>query len=319
MSLEFDLIEQFFNRDIANKDVLLGIGDDGAVVSVPPGQQLVVTTDTLVGGTHFPETARAVDIGHKSLAVNLSDLAAMAATPKWFTLSLCMPEADKTWLTSFTEGLFALADKYQTALIGGDTCKGPLSITIQALGIISEGQAVTRACAEIGDDIYVTGTLGDAALGLLSVQGKLELAADSTLVCEARLHRPMPRVEAGLALRDHAHAMIDCSDGFAADLGHLLISSGRGADVRLQQMPLSAAVESWMTANHCWEIPLAGGDDYELIFASCPEKRSRIAALSAELNCPFTRVGEVTDSGETMFHLPDGKILNLQSRGYTHF
>jgi len=238
---------------------LLGIGDDAAIVKVPVGAQLVVTTDTLVEETHFFKADSAEDIGYKSLAVNLSDLAAMGATPRWFTLSLSIPVVDKIWLASFAKGLFSLADKHMMRLIGGDTTKGPLSICIQALGTVSVGQAITRSDAAIDDDIFVTGTLGDAALGLLSVQNNVSLAGDVARVCETRLRRPTPRVEIGIALQHVAHAMIDCSDGFAADLDHLLLSSDKAAEIWLGKIPMHGPVSSWVARNHRWEVPLAGG------------------------------------------------------------
>jgi len=319
MSLEFELIQEFFQRDASGEGLSLGIGDDAAIVNIPAGAQLVVTTDTLGEGTHFFKSDFAEDIGYKSLAVNLSDLAAMGATPKWFTLSLSMPGVDKVWLASFTKGLFSLADKHAVNLIGGDTTKGPLSICIQALGTVSMGRAITRSNAATGDDIFVTGTLGDAALGLLSLQNKVDLADDVARVCKARLHRPMPRVEVGMALQSEAHAMIDCSDGFAADLGHLLSSSDKTAEIWLEKIPMSSSVDSWMATNPRWEVPLAGGDDYELIFTSSPEKRKSIEALGIALSCPFSRVGKITQLGVTQYYLPDGQVLDLTLKGYSHF
>jgi len=319
MSLEFELIQEFFQRDTVDEGLSLGIGDDAAIVNIPAGAQLVVTTDTMVEGAHFFKTDSAEDIGYKSLAVNLSDLAAMGATPKWFTLSLSIPSVDKAWLAPFTKGLFSLADKHAVNLIGGDTTKGPLSICIQALGVVSTGQAITRSNAVTADDIFVTGTLGDAALGLLSLQSKVDLPRDVARVCEARLHHPTPRVEVGMALQNDAHAMIDCSDGFAADLGHLLSSSDKTAEIWLDKIPMSSSVDSWMAIHHRWEVPLAGGDDYELIFTSPPEKRKSIEALSIALSCPFSRVGKITQSDVTQYYLPDGQVLDLKQKGYSHF
>jgi thiamine-monophosphate kinase len=319
MALEFDLIEAFFHRNTREDGVSIGIGDDAAIVNVPPGMQLVVTTDTLVEGVHFLGADAATDIGFKSLAVNLSDLAAMGAIPKWFTLSLCMPTVDKMWLASFSTGLFELADTYKTILIGGDTTKGPLTICIQALGIIPNGRAISRSTAVIGDDIYVTGTLGDAALGLLSVQNKIELPDACAEECKGRLRRPLPRVKVGAALRGVAHSMIDCSDGFAADVGHILSSSKKSAEVWLEKIPISNAVKTWLSGSQCWEVILSGGDDYELIFTAALEKREVIELLAVELSCSITRVGKITGSGETLYVLPNGQALALQSKGYSHF
>ncbi len=319
MVLEFDLIQAFFQRQVADEDLSLGIGDDAAVVSLSPAEQLVVTTDTMLEGTHFLRTDSAEDIGYKSLAVNLSDLAAMGATPKWFTLSLSIPSVDRAWLSLFSNGLFSLADRYSTHLIGGDTTKGFLSICIQALGTVSAGRAVTRSGAVVGDDIYVTGTLGDAALGLLSQQSQVGLTRDAARACELRLRRPTPRVELGMALQSDAHAMIDCSDGFAADLEHLLSSSNKAAEVWLEAIPMSSAVGSWVATHHRWDIPLAGGDDYELIFTSSAEKRKSIEALGMALSCKISRVGKITNSDATVYYLPDGQVLDLTHKGYSHF
>ncbi|RUM93889.1 MAG: thiamine-phosphate kinase [Thiothrix sp.] len=319
MSLEFDLIQEFFQRGTGSEDVSLGIGDDAAIVEIPAGAQLVVTTDTLVEGGHFFKNDSAEDIGYKSLAVNLSDLAAMGATPKWFTLSLSMPIVNKAWLASFAKGLFILADKHAVSLVGGDTTKGPLNICIQALGIVSAGQAITRSNAVTDDDIYVTGTLGDAALGLLTLQNRTDLVGDIACACQARLRRPTPRVDVGMALQNNAHAMIDCSDGFAADLGHLLSASNKTAEIWLEKIPMSNSVSSWVATHNCWDTPLAGGDDYELIFTSPAEKRETIEALGLALSCPFSRVGKITNSGVTQYYHPDGQVLNLTNKGYSHF
>jgi thiamine-monophosphate kinase len=319
MALEFDLIQAFFQRNTRVDDISVGIGDDAAIVNVPPGMQLVVTTDTLVEGVHFLETDAATDIGFKSLAVNFSDLAAMGAIPKWFTLSLCMPTVDKIWLASFSTGLFELADTYKTVLIGGDTTKGPLNICIQALGVVPEGQAIGRSTAVSDDDIYVTGTLGDAALGLLSAQHKVELSDSCAEVCQGRLRRPFPRVEMGAALRSIAHSMIDCSDGFAADVAHILSSSKKSAEIWLEKIPMSKVVKAWLSDSQRWEVVLSGGDDYELIFTAAPKEREVIELLAVELSCSITRVGKITHLGETLYVLPNGQALELQSKGYSHF
>ena len=319
MSLEFEVIQEYFQRDTASDGLALGIGDDAAIVNIPPGMQLVVTTDTLVEGVHFLAVDSAEDIGYKSLAVNLSDLAAMGATPKWFTLSLSIPTVNKTWLASFVKGLFSLADEHAVSLIGGDTTKGPLNICIQALGAVPIGEAISRSGAVAGDDIFVTGTLGDAALGLLSLQDNVGLVSGAAHACQARLRRPTPRVEVGLALQNKAHAMIDCSDGLAADLGHLLSASDKTAEIWLEKIPMSQAVDAWVAVNNQWEIPLAGGDDYELIFTSPIEKRGAIESLSMALACPVSRIGEISDSGATRYYLPDGQVLDLTNKGYSHF
>ncbi len=320
MSLgEFDLIRDYFTWD-SGADVATGVGDDAAVVDVPVGQQLVITTDTLIRDVHFPAETAAFDIGYKSLAVSLSDLAAMGAAPRWFTLALTLPQADEQWLAEFSAGLKALQTAGHPALVGGDTTRGPLTITIQAMGLVQKGKAVLRANARVGDDLYVTGTLGDAALGLRVVMDDLppRLSAPMRDRCVQRLNRPRPRVRAGCSLAPFVSAMIDCSDGFLADLEHILQASGCGAEVDLPALPLSVAMQHHV-GNAGWQLPLSGGDDYELIFTADPGQRSVINGIADLLDCPVTPVGRITSGLELKLIQADHSRLLPDAEGFTHF
>ena len=322
MSLgEFELIDRYFRQTQPRPGVVVGIGDDAAVVDVPTDRQLAVTADTLVAGVHFPASTDPGDVGYKSLAVNLSDLGAMGAVPRWYLLSLTMPEADESWLTDFTEGLRALESIEGVALIGGDTTRGPLAISIQAMGLARRGAAVLRAGAEVGDDVYVTGTLGDAALGLKFITGELpQTAFDDEAVARsiARLARPRPRTVAGYSLAPFLHAMIDCSDGFVADLGHILHASGCGAEIELAKLPLSAPVRR-LVETEGWALPLSGGDDYELILTAAPSQRSVINDIADVLPCSLTRVGRIVDAHGIRLIDADGTVIAGELHGYTHF
>ncbi|MGF1546227.1 MAG: thiamine-phosphate kinase [Thiotrichales bacterium] len=319
MAAEFELIERYFRSLTPYDDgVLLGIGDDAAVVRLPPRQVLAVTVDTLAEGVHFPIDTAAEHLGHKALAVNLSDLAAMGAMPRWFTLALTLPRADEQWLQGFAAGLARLANRHRVALIGGDTTRGPLSITIQALGILPDYAAATRAGAHPDDDIYVTGTLGDAALGLAAVSGKTDLTAADAAYCAARLNTPTPRVMAGLALQGYATSMIDCSDGFAADLGHILTQSGVGAELRIDRLPLSGALRR-QPVTDAWRYALTGGDDYELIFTAPAARRGDIAALVDALDCPLTWVGRIREAPGPLWRDAAGQTVTPETDGYQHF
>ena len=264
---EFELIDLIRARcAIARDDVRLGIGDDAALLAVPVGQLLAVSTDTLIAGVHFPQSAKGYDVGWKALAVNLSDLAAMGATPAWATLALTLPQADAVWVADFADGFAALAGEFKLALVGGDTTQGPLSITLTVHGFVPEGMALRRDGARAGDAVFVTGTLGDAAAGLCCLdknsavaQRTLATASNMREALIARLHRPTPRVAQGLALRGHAQACIDVSDGLVADLGHICTASGVGADFDLELLPASPALFSLFDAEARAGFQLAGG------------------------------------------------------------
>lgn len=316
---EFDLIQHYFARQpVTRPDVALGIGDDASVLDVPPGQQLVVSTDMLVAGVHFPEDTDAVSIGHKSLAVNLSDLASMGATPAWYTLNLSLPQADPAWLEGFCQGMFALALKHNAALVGGDTTRGPLTIGIQIMGFVPHGQALKRAGARPGDRICVTGLLGEAALGLRVAQGQLKLPDEYLANVLTRLNRPMPRVVAGLGLRGLASACIDISDGLVADLGHILEASAVGARIHLKRLPLSPAYDSAFEQVG-WQAALAGGDDYELCFTIPPAQETAFRKASAYFGVSCTYIGDI--EVETGLRVVDeqGALYRPGQVGFDHF
>lgn len=310
---EFQLIRHYFASLTAGSEgVVLGIGDDAALLTVPAGQQLVVTTDTLVAGRHFPPSTRAFEIGWKALAVNLSDLAAMGATPRWFTLALTLPAADADWLTGFSEGLKALADLHGVALVGGDTTRGPLAISITAMGLLPTGQALRREGAVQGDLVCVTGTLGDAALALQQLD-----SPDADPALRRRLDRPTPRVEAGRLLLPWASAAIDVSDGLAGDLQHLLLASQVGAELRADRLPRSAAFATAAPAD-ALALQLHGGDDYELCVCLRGEDYQAVQPALAALGVPLTRIGVI--SAEPGLRLREGAAVRpLEPRGYQHF
>ena len=316
---EFDLIAQYFARQpVMRADVALGIGDDAAVLDVPSGQQLVVSTDMLVAGVHFPDSTDALFIGHKSLAVNLSDLAAMGATPAWFTLSLSMPKVDTKWLEDFCKGMFALAHQHDIALVGGDTTRGPLTIGIQIMGLVPHGQAIPRSGARPGDRIYVTGLLGEAALGLRLVQQQLELPEEFRANVLQQLHRPLARVRAGLGLRGLASACIDISDGLVADLGHVLKASNTGARLQLKRLPLSPAYDAAFEQVG-WEAALSGGDDYELCFTIPAERETAFRKASTRFGVSCSYIGDIeAEPGLRIVNESGGLYLATQT-GFDHF
>lgn len=318
---EFSLIDRYFAaRSSRRADVALGIGDDAALLLPPAGQQLVVTLDALVAGVHFFAAAEPEGIGHKALAVNLSDLAAMGATPAWATLALVLPEADETWLERFCRGLFALADRFDLELVGGDTTRGPTTvITLQAHGFVPPGLALRRDGAKPGDGIYVTGTPGDAGLALASALGKARVAPGHEAAARARLDRPEPRVAPGLSLRGVASAAIDLSDGLAQDLGHILRRSGVGAVVEVAHLPLSPALFASLGPDQAAAIALAGGDDYELCFTVPPERVSRLERAAAAWDCRCTRIGAITAEPGLRLVRADGSGFPLERSGYDHF
>lgn len=316
---EFDLIAQYFARQpVQRADVALGIGDDAAVLNVPAGHQLVVSTDMLVSGVHFSETTDALIIGHKALAVNLSDLAAMGATPAWFTLNLSLPEADPKWLEGFCEGLFALMRQHEIALVGGDTTRGPLTIGIQIMGLVPHGQALQRTGAQSGDRIYVTGHLGDAALGLRLLQQHLVLPEEFRANVLQQLHRPMARVRAGLGLRGLASACIDISDGLSGDLGHILGASKVGARIELKRLPLSPAYDAAFDQVG-WEAALSGGDDYELCFTIPPDREAGFRNASKDFGVSCSYIGDIEAEPGLRIIDESGQLYHPQRAGYDHF
>ncbi|MBI3771365.1 MAG: thiamine-phosphate kinase [Gammaproteobacteria bacterium] len=318
---EFGLIERFFKQQrVQRSDVDLGIGDDAALVTVPAGQQLVVAIDTLVAGVHFPVDTSPAHIGYKSLAVNLSDLAAMGAEPAWATLALTLPESNADWLAAFAAGFFELAERYQLQLIGGDTCRGPLTVSVQIAGLVPTGQALMRSKANIGDLIFVTGQIGDAGIGL-----KLRLDLDrghparkieNAAYFIERLEKPQPRIDAGLALRGLATAAIDVSDGLAADLGHILEASGVGAVINLEQLPV--ATELKKNGDAWWQMAISAGDDYELCFTASADQRQEVEQAMQRIGCPCACIGQIESKPGLRLHLA-GRDQKLAVTGYQHF
>jgi thiamine-monophosphate kinase len=309
---EFDIIARYFTPAcIRRDDVLVGVGDDGAVLEVPAGSVLVVSTDTLVWDVHFSDDYSPGDIGYKALAVNLSDLAAMAAQPAWATLALTLPRADEGWIADFARGFFDLAKAHGVALVGGDLTRGPLTITVGAYGFAPTGLSLKRSGARPGDEIFVTGTLGDAALCLA------DLPSPHRAYLERRLRRPTPRVAEGLSLRGLASGGIDLSDGLAADLGHLLIQSGCGATVYLERLPLSPALRAMDDPDRRLALALAGGDDYELCFTVPPQQRSMLE--SRWYGAPMTSIGRIEARPGLRWISADGSAYHPPREGYRHF
>jgi thiamine-monophosphate kinase len=316
---EFALIERFFAaQPVARADVVLGIGDDAALTRVPPGQELALTTDTLVAGVHFLADAEPADLGYRALAVNLSDLAAMGAEPAWFLLNLTLPVPDERWLTGFCAGLYELARAHGAQLVGGNTARGPLNIGITAAGLVPAGAALTRRGALAGDRVYVTGELGDAALALRHRLGVYPLAAADFAAVRPRLDRPTARVAQGLKLRGLASAAIDVSDGLLADLGHVLAASGVGARLELARLPLSATYRAHLNAVG-WEPALAHGDDYELCFTVPAARVAAVEALRPQLGCRLSAIGEIVAAPGLALLDPAGRPYRPRAAGHDHF
>lgn len=320
---EFALIDRIRARSHGRADIALGIGDDAALLRLPPGEHLVVTMDTLNEGVHFPAESTPFDIGWKTLAVNLSDLAAMGARPAWCTLSLSLPRVDAAWVEDFAEGLFALADRHAIALVGGDTTRGPLSLSITAMGRVAEAGALRRDGACVGDDVWVTGTLGDAAAALQLWQaGTLAVASEAGAAFEPlrqRLQRPTPRVQAGLRLVGLASAAIDVSDGLLADLGHVCARSRVGAQVRLAALPASPALRAAFGDEQRHALQCAGGDDYELCFTAAPRHREAVEQAMQFAEVAVTRIGRIVAGEAVVAFDAAGHAWTPPRTGYQHF
>jgi thiamine-monophosphate kinase len=318
---EFSLIDRYFAaQQLRRSDVALGIGDDCALLLPPVGQQLVVTLDTLVADVHFFAAADPEGIGHKTLAVNLSDLASMGAIPAWATLALTLPEADEDWLDRFCRGLFALADRYDVQLVGGDTTHGPTTvITLQAHGFVPPGLALRRDGARPGDGIYVTGTPGDAGLALAGAFGGAMIVPEYQAYVRARLERPEPRIAEGMALRGIASAAIDVSDGLARDLGHILERSAVGARLEVDRLPLSPALTASLDRGAAIATALASGDDYELCFTVPLVRTTQLETVAATWDCRCTRIGVITAEPGLRLVRADGSAFHLERLGYDHF
>jgi thiamine-monophosphate kinase len=311
---EFDLIQRYFTRPTPS--CVLGVGDDAALLRVGDGMELAVSTDMLVSGTHFFPDADPVLLGHKTLAVNISDLAAMGATPRWATLALSLPSVDEAWLEQFSRGFFALAEQHGVELIGGDTTRGPLNLSVTIMGEVPRGAALRRDGAKAGDDIWVSGALGEAAWALAHLQGRIALPPEVFGACAQRLHQPQPRVALGLALRGVAHSAIDVSDGLLADLGHILERSQVGAEINYAAIPCGTLDSAEPIVQRC---VLAGGDDYEICFTAPSAHREKIAAISASLAVPLTRIGSITAVHGCTVRAADGSAMQIKEQGYDHF
>jgi len=316
---EFELIQRYFaERQSAAPTIPLGIGDDCALMSARDGMQLAISTDMLVEGRHFFAGTDARMLGHKSLAVNLSDLAAMGAEPRAFTLALALPQVESEWLHDFSAGMFDLAAEHDCQLIGGDTTKGPLNICITVFGDIPAGRALRRDAAKLGDDIWVSGTLGDARLALAGYLNQHTLSQPDFVRAALHLHKPTPRVKLGLALRGLARAAIDLSDGLVGDLGHILKRSGLGATLRCDAIPIGAILQRQDKTLH-YEFALSGGDDYELCFTAAPVDRDAVLRAAEQAATQVTRIGYMESEPGLRFVDTGNNLLNLSFHSFDHF
>jgi len=314
---EFDLIRRHFTRPTPS--ALLGVGDDAALLLVSAGNVLAVSSDMLVCGTHFLPDADPFLLGHKTLAVNLSDMAAMGAAPRWAVLAIALPEADEAWLAQFSAGFFALAQQHDVELVGGDTTRGPLNLCVTIFGEVPAQQALHRSGAQVGDEIWVSGCLGDAALALAHLQGRIALSAVELAACLPALHRPQPRVALGLALRGIASSAIDISDGLLADLGHILDASQVGAQLDFAALPVSPALNNYVSQPLARQCILSGGDDYELCFTVSAARHAELSDIAVRLNLPLTCIGKIVAGRGCIVHDAAGNPLNVEACGYDHF
>ncbi|WET39730.1 thiamine-phosphate kinase [Citrobacter enshiensis] len=318
---EFSLIARYFDRVRSSRlDVETGIGDDCALLNIPEKQTLAISTDTLVAGNHFLPDIDPADLAYKALAVNLSDLAAMGADPAWLTLALTLPEVNEAWLAAFSDSLFEQLNYYDMQLIGGDTTRGPLSMTLGIHGYVPVGRALKRSGAKPGDWIYVTGTPGDSAAGLAILQNRLQVAEANDAEYLLKRHlRPMPRILIGQALRDLASAAIDLSDGLISDLGHIVTASGCGARVEVDALPYSDALSRHVAPDQALRWALSGGEDYELCFTVPEINRGALDVAIGQLGVPFTCIGQMSADVEGMNFVRDGNPVTFDWKGYDHF
>ncbi|HET9403112.1 MAG TPA: thiamine-phosphate kinase [Burkholderiales bacterium] len=317
---EFEIIRRFFTHPA--RHAVLGVGDDAAIVRARRGAQLVVAADMLVEGRHFSRGARPEQLGHKALAVNLSDMAAMGAVPRWATLTIALPGVDARWLGSFMRGFMRLARRHGMDLVGGDTTRGPLNISVQIIGEVPAGRALRRDGARAGDDVWVSGALGDAALALAAVKRRITLTRGERARLEEKLHAPVPRVALGKTLRGIARSAIDVSDGLVADLGHICERSRVSASVQLDRIPASAVLKRHLARPAARAALLAGGDDYELVFTAGRAKRKAIDRLARRLRLKLTRIGKIVRRrGTPRVTVLDGsgRPVALGQTGYQHF
>ncbi len=314
---EFDLIRKHFSR--STKHTNLGIGDDAALITVGAGMELAISTDMLVAGTHFFSDVDPHKLGWKSLAVNFSDMAAMGAKPKWATLSISMPENDANWLAHFSQGFFSCANAFDVDLIGGDTTRGALCINVQIMGEIPTGQAILRSGAKVDDDIWVSGKLGCAALGLAHLLGREQIAANIVEHHLQALHSPQPRVSLGLALRGLANSCLDISDGLLSDLGHILKASDVGAEIQLDAIPTSTYIKKKLKTASFQQYVLAGGDDYELCFTASASRAADVQAAAKAANVPIAKIGKITAAKDLLVLDSAGNHIEMAQTGYNHF
>lgn len=319
MASEFELIQRYFSRHTADQNVTLGVGDDAALIQVSPGMELAISADMSVAGTHFFEHIDPGLIGWKSLAVNVSDMAAMGAQPRWATLALALPEANEAWIAGFAQGFFACADAFGVRLIGGDTTRGPRNICVQIMGEVPPGASLLRSAAQLDDDIWVSGPLGTAALALAALQQRFILSENELALCSPALHQPQPRVALGLALRGLAHAALDISDGLLADLGHILQRSNVGAEIDLAQIPVTATVSTHSHSEVVQRCILSGGDDYELCFTAPISAREQIKQIGQNLQLNLAPIGRIVSGQQLRVLGLDGAALNLKEHGFDHF
>ena len=319
MTPEFNLIKQYFTRPTPN--TTLGVGDDAALINLTKGTELAISADMLVAGTHFFADCDAFQLGWKSLAVNISDMAAMGANPKWATLAIALPDINNNWLAEFSNGFFACAEAFKVDLIGGDTTRGPLTISVQIMGEVPIGQAIKRSGAKVDDEIWVSGKLGNAAIALQHLLGNLTLPESVFATCAKGLHSPQPRVTLGLKLRNMASSAIDISDGLLADLGHILKQSNVGATLNLCSVPHSTFIEFpiYLQDKKFLKMVLAGGDDYELCFTAPAEKHEELLTLSQSINIELSCIGQITaNSGLTLLDSYN-EVINMKETGFDHF
>lgn len=317
---EFDVIKRYFKRTPMREDIELAVGDDCAVTTIPAGHRLAVTTDTLVSDTHFLPSISAADLAYKTVAVNLSDLAAMGATPAWVSLALTLSEIDHPWLAEFSQSLFAILDRYNVALIGGDTTSGTLSLTLTAQGILPAEQGLFRHQAQVGDWIFVSGTLGDSAAGLQLLLKDCKILNENDRYLVQRHLRPTPRIELGLALRSFSRCAIDISDGLLADLSHILERSKVGAELYLENLPLSRQLAEQCSEEQAEHFALTGGEDYELCFTVSDEKRAEMEQVLGSQGIKVSCIGKITEATSGLKLQKNGESVPLpQHIGFDHF
>jgi thiamine-monophosphate kinase len=317
MNSEFDLIARYFSRPTHN--AILGVGDDAALVRPSEGAEIAVSSDTLVAGIHFLSDAQPRAVGHKALAVNLSDLAAMGARPRWVLLAITLPQIDANWLSEFADAFYRLAQNYGVDLIGGDTTRGPLAITVTVIGEVSSGMALQRDSARPGDDIWVSGQIGSAALALAHLRGDVRLKGGGLQECLAKLHTPEPRIDLGRELAGVANSAIDVSDGLVADAEHIAQRSDVRMEISYADVPCAPEVMSMKDQPLARQAILAGGDDYELLFSAPPDRSALIDAISARLRLALSRIGRVRAGSGVVVLDESGKAIELKVKGHDHF